>query len=64
MIGAASAAAHLRGKIFRQRQSYQEALKMRGFEAKSDTSEQLAAFLEKDYIKNRDLIHKLGLHVD
>jgi tripartite-type tricarboxylate transporter receptor subunit TctC len=44
--------------------SYQEALKVRGFEAKANTPEELAAFLEKDYIRNRDLIHKLGLHVD
>lgn len=43
---------------------YQKALQARGFEAKGDTSEELAAFLEKDYIKNRDLIQKLGLHVD
>lgn len=44
--------------------TYQQALKMRGFEAQGDTPAELAAFLEKDYIKNRDLIHKLGLHVD
>jgi tripartite-type tricarboxylate transporter receptor subunit TctC len=43
---------------------YQKALKDRGFEAKGDTPEELAAFMEKDYIKNRDLIQTLGLHVD
>jgi len=43
---------------------YQQALRARGFEAKGDTPEELAAFMEKDYIKNRDLIQKLGLHVD
>jgi tripartite-type tricarboxylate transporter receptor subunit TctC len=43
---------------------YQKALKVRGFEAKGGTPAELAAFQEKDYIKNRDLIQKLGLHVD
>jgi tripartite-type tricarboxylate transporter receptor subunit TctC len=43
---------------------YQDALKIRGFEAKGSTSDELAAFLEKDYLKNRALILKLGLHVD
>src|SRR5580704_13515648 len=41
---------------------YQKALKARGFEAKGDTPGELAAFMEKDYVKNRDLIQKLGLH--
>ena len=44
--------------------AYQQALKVRGFEAKGSTPGELAAFMEKDYIKNRDLIQKLGLHVD
>ena len=44
--------------------SYQKALKDRGFEAKGSSSDELAAFMEKDYIKNRDLIQKLGLQVD
>ncbi len=44
--------------------AYQQALKVRGFEAKGDTSGDLATFMEKDYIKNRALIQKLGLHVD
>src|ERR1700722_8544321 len=43
---------------------YQEALKIRGFEAKGSTSDELAAFLEKDFLKNKALILKLGLHVD
>jgi len=43
---------------------YQRALIIRGFEAKSDTPEDLAAFLEKDYLKNRTLIQKLGLQMD
>jgi tripartite-type tricarboxylate transporter receptor subunit TctC len=43
---------------------YQKALKVRGFEAKSSSPNELAAFLEKDYLKNRELIHKLGLQVD
>ena len=43
---------------------YQDALKVRGFEAKGSTSDELAAFMEKDYLKNRDLILRLGLHVD
>ncbi len=43
---------------------YQNALKVRGFEAKGSTPDELAAFMEKDYIKNRDLIQKLGLQVD
>jgi len=48
----------------RSRPAYQQALKVRGFEAKGSTPGELAAFMEKDYIKNRDLIQKLGLHVD
>ncbi len=43
---------------------YQKALKVRGFEAKGSTPDELAASMEKDYVKNRDLILKLGLHVD
>ena len=43
---------------------YQDALKIRGFEAKGSTSNELAVFMEKDYLKNRNLIQKLGLHVD
>jgi tripartite-type tricarboxylate transporter receptor subunit TctC len=44
--------------------TYQKALKVRGFEARSSTPEELAAFMDKDYIKNRALIQKLGLHID
>ena len=43
---------------------YQKALHSRGFEAQSNTPEQMAAFLDKDYLKNRTLIQKLGLQVD
>jgi tripartite-type tricarboxylate transporter receptor subunit TctC len=43
---------------------YQRALVVRGFEAKSDSPEDLAAFLEKDYLKNRTLIQRLGLQMD
>jgi len=43
---------------------YRKGLKERGFEAKGSTPDELAAFMEKDYIKNRALIQKLGLHVD
>jgi tripartite-type tricarboxylate transporter receptor subunit TctC len=43
---------------------YRKALETRGFEAQSSTPEQLAAFLNKDYVKFRDLIQKLKLQVD
>jgi tripartite-type tricarboxylate transporter receptor subunit TctC len=43
---------------------YKTALQMRGFEAISNTPEQLAEFLEKDYLKFRELIQKLGLQVE
>ena len=43
---------------------YQQALHARGFEAVSNTPEQLAAFLEKDYLKFKVLIERLGLKVD
>ena len=43
---------------------YKATLIERGFEAQSNTSEQLAEFLDKDYLKFRDLIQKLGLQVD
>lgn len=43
---------------------YMETLHTRGFEAQSNTPEQLAAFMEQDYLKNRPLILKLGLQVD
>jgi tripartite-type tricarboxylate transporter receptor subunit TctC len=43
---------------------YQRALVVRGFEAKSDSPEDLATFLEKDYLKNRALIQKLGLQMN
>ncbi|MCC6776485.1 MAG: tripartite tricarboxylate transporter substrate binding protein [Hyphomicrobiales bacterium] len=43
---------------------YRGTLAARGFEARSSTPEQLAAFLEKDYLKSRDLITRLGLKVE
>ena len=43
---------------------YKATLDARGFEAQSNTPEQLAAFLDKDYLKFRDLIQKLGLQVE
>jgi tripartite-type tricarboxylate transporter receptor subunit TctC len=41
-----------------------QALKARGFEAVSSTPEQLAEFMDKDYVKFRNLIQKLGLQVE
>jgi tripartite-type tricarboxylate transporter receptor subunit TctC len=41
--------------------AYKKVLGASGYEARSDTPEELAAFLEKDYLKNRALIQKLGL---
>jgi tripartite-type tricarboxylate transporter receptor subunit TctC len=43
---------------------FKQALKARGFEAMSSTPEQLAEFLDKDYVKFRNLIQKLGLQVE
>jgi tripartite-type tricarboxylate transporter receptor subunit TctC len=43
---------------------YQKTLKARGFEAEGSMPGELAAFMEKDYLKNRELILKLGLRVD
>jgi len=43
---------------------YKKALAMRGFEAQSNSPEEMAAFLDKDYIKFRNLIQKLKLQVD
>jgi len=43
---------------------YQATLHTRGFEAVSNTPEQLAAFLDNDYVKLKALIEKLGLKVD
>ena len=43
---------------------YQKTLHARGFEAVSNTPEQLAAFLDKDYLRSKALIEKLGLKVD
>ena len=43
---------------------FKQTLKVRGFEATSSTPEQLAEFMDKDYVKFRNLIQKLGLQVD
>jgi len=43
---------------------FQQALKARGFEATGSTVEQLAEFMDKDYLKFRHLIGKLGLQVE
>jgi len=43
---------------------FKNALAARGFEAQASTPEQLADFLDKDYVKFRDLIQKLGLQVE
>ena len=43
---------------------FKQALKARGFEAMSSTPEQLAEFMDKDYVKFRNLIQKLGLQVE
>ena len=44
--------------------AYQKALHIRGFEAQSDTPEQLEAFLQNNYLQLKPLIERLGLHVD
>jgi tripartite-type tricarboxylate transporter receptor subunit TctC len=43
---------------------YGKTLHTRGFEPKSSTPQELAAFLDKDYLKSKALIEKLGLKVD
>lgn len=43
---------------------FKQALAVRGFEAVSSSPEQLAQFLDKDYVKFHDLIRKLGLLVE
>jgi tripartite-type tricarboxylate transporter receptor subunit TctC len=43
---------------------FKNALAARGFEAQASAPEQLADFLDKDYVKFRDLILKLGLQVE
>ena len=43
---------------------FQKALHVRGFEAQSDTPEQLAAFLQNSYQQLKPLIERLGLQVD
>ena len=43
---------------------FKKALAERGFDAVSSSPEQLAQFLDKDYVKFRDLIGKLGLQIE
>jgi len=43
---------------------YQKALHIRGFEARSDTPEQLTVFLQNNYLQLKPLIERLDLHVD
>ncbi len=43
---------------------YQKALHIRGFEARSTTPEQLAAFMDASYLELKPLIERLGLQVD
>jgi tripartite-type tricarboxylate transporter receptor subunit TctC len=43
---------------------FRQALAVRGFDAVSSSPEELAQFLDKDYVKFRDLIQKLGLQVE
>jgi tripartite-type tricarboxylate transporter receptor subunit TctC len=44
--------------------AYRKALHIRGFEAQSDTPEQLGAFLQNNYLQLKPLIEYLGLRVD
>src|SRR5262249_43862211 len=41
-----------------------QTLKLRGFEAVSSSPQQLAEFMDRDYVKFRDLIQRLGLQVE
>jgi tripartite-type tricarboxylate transporter receptor subunit TctC len=43
---------------------YKEQLRTRGFEAVSNTPEDMAAFLQKDYLRSKALIEKLGISVE
>jgi tripartite-type tricarboxylate transporter receptor subunit TctC len=43
---------------------FKQALAVRGFEARSSSPDDMAAFLDRDYVKFRDLIQKLGLQVE
>jgi tripartite-type tricarboxylate transporter receptor subunit TctC len=44
--------------------AYRAELQKRGFDAVASTPDELAVFLEKDYLKFRGLIQKLGLQVE
>ena len=43
---------------------YRQQLRTRGFEAVSNTPEDMAAFLQKDYLRSKALIEKLGISVE
>jgi tripartite-type tricarboxylate transporter receptor subunit TctC len=43
---------------------YKAELRKRGFDAVASAPDDMAAFLDKDYLKFRALIQKLGLQVD
>ncbi len=43
---------------------YRKTLADRGFEAQANTPAELASFLEHDYLKNKELIERLGLKID
>jgi tripartite-type tricarboxylate transporter receptor subunit TctC len=43
---------------------YGKTLNSRGFEPKSSTPKELAAFMDREYLKSKALIEKLGLKVD
>jgi tripartite-type tricarboxylate transporter receptor subunit TctC len=43
---------------------YQSTLAARGFVAQASTPQQLATFLENDYVRFRKLINKLGLKLE
>jgi tripartite-type tricarboxylate transporter receptor subunit TctC len=43
---------------------FKNALVTRGLEVRTSSPEQLGEFMERDYVKFRDLIQKLGLKMD
>jgi tripartite-type tricarboxylate transporter receptor subunit TctC len=43
---------------------FKQGLKQRGFEAVSSSPQQLAEFMDRDYVKFRELIQKLGLQIE
>jgi tripartite-type tricarboxylate transporter receptor subunit TctC len=43
---------------------YKKALAERGLEVRTSTPEELGAFMEKDYLKVRDLVQRLNLKIE